>query len=68
MFWKPKDSMKSKCYVFLAVRKKTNEVCLRYSECKLRQFKYESCIFKLKWHKTVKRTYLETGKQQKKYA
>ena len=33
------DSMKSKCYVFSGY-KKTNDACLMYLECKLRQVKY----------------------------
>ena len=39
---------------------------LVYLECKLQQDTYGSCIFKLKWEKTVERTYLWKSKQQTK--
>ena len=34
MFWKPKDSMKAKCYVF-SDYKQRNKLCFLYSECQL---------------------------------
>ena len=66
MFWSLNESIKSKCYT-LSGYKQTNDVCLVYLECKLRQVKYGRRIFKLKWQKMVERTYLGTFKQQAKY-
>ena len=50
-------SMKRKCYVFGGY-KETNDLCLMYLSCNLRQVQYSRCIFKLKWEKAVERTYL----------
>ena len=50
-------SLKSKCYVFNG-NKQINDLCLGYLKCKLQQVKYGRCIFKLKWKKTVERSYL----------
>ena len=66
MFWKPKDSMKGKCYIFSSY-KQTNKVCLVYLEWKLQQDSYGWYILKLKDQKAVERTYLEASKQQTSY-
>ena len=63
MFWRPKDSMKCKFFVFSGYKLR-NKVCLVHLECKLQQNSYGSCIFKLKRKKTVETTYLETSKKQ----
>ena len=69
MFWKPKDIMKGKCYVFSSYqRKKTKQKpSLVYLECKLTQYRYGLCILKLKLWKTKERNYLETSKQKTRY-
>ena len=66
MFWKANDSMKGKCYLFSGYKQRKN-LCLVYLECKQQQDRYGWCIFKLKYHKTVEGTYLETSKQQRKH-
>ena len=66
MFWRPRDSMKIKCYVFGGYKQRNN-VCFVYLYYKLQQDSYGWCIFKLKCQKTVERTYLETTKQQRRY-
>ena len=63
MFWRPKDSMKGKCYVFSGY-KQTNEMFFVYLECKVEHHRYGWCIFKKNCQKTVEKTYLETSKQQ----
>ena len=66
MFWRPKDIMEGKCYVFSG-HKQRNKVCLVYLECKLKQDRYRWSTFKLKCQKTVERTYLETSKLQRRH-
>ena len=66
MFWRPKDSMKCKCYVFSSYKQR-NKVSLVYLECYLQQNRYDWYIFKLKHHKMAETTYLETSKQQTTY-
>ena len=56
MFWRAKDSIKSKCYRF-SNYKERNKVCVVYLECKLQEDKYLWCIFKLKCQITVETTY-----------
>ena len=63
MFWRSKDSMKGKCYVFSG-HKQRNKVSLVYLESELQQDRYGWIIFKLKCQKTVERTYLETSKNK----
>ena len=63
MFWRPKDCMKGKRYVFNGY-KQTNKVSLLYLECKLQQHRYGWCIFNLKSWEMVEGTYLETSKPQ----
>ena len=65
MFWRPKSSMKGKCYVFSG-DKQRNKACFVYLECKLQQDTYGWYIFKLKCQKTVEKTHLESRKLQKK--
>ena len=45
MFWRPKVSMKGKCYVFSGFKQRI-KVCLVYLEFKLQQESYGWCIFK----------------------
>ena len=63
MFWRPKDSMKNKCYVF-SDYKERKKVWFVHLECKLQEDSYGSLNFKLKCQKTTEPTYLETSKQQ----
>ena len=63
MFWKQKDSVKAKWYVFSGYKQR-NKVSLVYLDCKLEQVSYGWCIFKLKCQETEEGTYLETSKQQ----
>ena len=65
-FWRPNDSMKGKCDVFIGY-KQTSKLDLVYLESKLAQDRYGWCICKLKCQKTIERRYLETNKQQTKY-
>ena len=62
MFWEPKDTIRVKCYLF-SVYIQRNKNISEYLGCKLQEDGYCECIFKLKCHKTVQRTYLETSKQ-----
>ena len=62
-FWKPNHSMKRKYYVFRD-HKQGNKVGFVNLERKLWVDSYGWGIFKLKYQKTVERTYLETGKQE----
>ena len=61
-----KDSKKGKYYVLRSFKQRNN-VCSVYLECKLTQYTYGWCIFKLKYWKMVENTYLETRKQQRSY-
>ena len=66
MLWRPKDSMKVKCYVFSSYKQRNN-VFLVYLVGKLQQDGYGWCIFKLKCQKMVERIYLETSKWQTRH-
>ena len=66
MFWRPKETMKAKCYVFIGYKQR-NKVNLVYSECKLQQYTYGWCTFYVKCQKTVERTYLEPSKKRTTY-
>ena len=55
MFWRTKDRMKGKCYVFSGY-KQWNELCFFYLECKLQQDSYGWCFSKLKFKGKVKKT------------
>ena len=59
MLWKPKDSMKRKCYVFNDYKQR-NKVYLVYFECQLHYDTYGCFMFKLKIQKTLETTYSET--------
>ena len=54
MFWRLKESKKSKCYVFSGYKQR-NKVWLVYFEWKLQQNRYGWWIFKLKCHQTAKK-------------
>ena len=54
MFWKPKDTIKVKCYVF-SVYKQRNKTFSEYLRQKLQEGGYCECMFKLKCQKTVQR-------------
>ena len=66
IYWRPKNSMKGKCYVFSDCKHRNN-VSLLYLECKLQQDRYGWCISELTCKEMVEGTYLETSKQQTKY-
>ena len=63
MFWRPKDSMKGKCYLFRDYKQR-NKARLVYLECKQQQDIYGWCIFNIKYRKILERTYLQKRKQQ----
>ena len=63
MFWRQKESMKGKCYVFGGYKERNN-ACLVYLKCKLQRDRYEWWVFKSKCQKTVGRRYLEKRKQE----
>ena len=54
------------CLRYLEVWKLEEKVSLVYLECKLIKDKYGSCIFNLKFRKTVEKSSLYTSKQQTK--
>ena len=47
--------------------KQTSKVYFVFLEGKLQEYRYVSCIYKFKCHKTVERRYLATRKQQARY-
>ena len=53
LFWRPKNTMKDKCYVFSGYKER-NKDCLVYLECKLQEVSYGWCILKLKCQKRNK--------------
>ena len=63
MFSTPKDSITDKSYVFSSYKTR-NKVSLVDLECKVLEYSYGWCIFKLKCQEALERPYLQTSKQK----